>query len=275
MTTEEPLHESAPLARAWSEQYCDGCDWYHGAWQYLRLAGVISGMKAEAGFFQAVFRDLANADGSARVLIAGSADSGMLAQVIGGYRAAGIDPEITVVDHCETPLRVNQWFARRCGIEPTVCRGDVLTFDSADPFDVICTHSFFSFVPPDRHVDLVRRWHTVLRPGGHVVTSQSVRPNYPEDRIRFTAEQAEAFGARAATAGASIDAPMRELATRFARHKSGFVVRGEDALRTAFAEGGFSLVHCAAADTDSQREHRAANPDGRDSWSRIQVVAQR
>lgn len=275
MTTEEPLHESAPLAHAWSEQHCVDCDWYHGAWQYLRLAGVITGMKAEAQFFQTAFRDLAHAGGNTRVLVAASADSGMLAQVIAGYRAAGIDPEITVVDRCETPLRVNQWYARRFGIEPTLCRDDILAFEPSKAFDVICTHSFFSFVPPDQHVDLVRSWRTLLRPGGHVVTSQSVRPNYPEDRIHFTARQAEDFGARAAEAGAFIDAPMRELATRFARHKSGFVVRGEDELRQALTGGGFNLLHFAKADEGSQREHRAANPDGRDSWSRIQIVAQR
>jgi len=146
LNTSEPLAESAPLAHAWAKQHCESCGWYHGAWQYLRLAGVISGMTAEADFFQPVFRDLASEGGSVRVLIAASADYGMLAQVVRGFRAAGVTPSITVLDRCETPLRLNRWYARVFDIEPVLHRGEILEFEPDAPFDVICTHSFFSFV---------------------------------------------------------------------------------------------------------------------------------
>ena len=275
MKLNEPLRKSAPLARAWSEQLCGSCAWYHGAWQYLRLAGVISGITAEADFFQTAFRNLARDGGNERVLVAGSADYGMLAQVIDSYRVAGVAPRLSIVDRCETPLRLNHWYARYFDLEPTLYRADILDFEPNTPFDVICTHSFFSFVAPERHVDLVQRWHALLRPGGHVVTSQSVRPNYPDERVRFTPQQAEEFADRAAEAGKAIDVPMRELATGFAQNKTGFVVRSEEHLRQAFVEGGFDLAHFVPADPGTQRAHRAANPDDHTSWNRIQIVARR
>jgi len=271
----EPLAESAPLVRAWAGQHCDGCDWYHGGWQYLRLSGAISGLTAESEFFQPTIRRLARSGECRRVLIAASADYGMLAQVLGGFRAAGVTPEITILDRCRTPLLANDWYARLFDITPALHCADLFDFEAPARFDLICTHSFFSFVDPKRHVHLVEHWQRLLRPGGCVVTSQSVRPNYPVDRICFTPEQANEFGARAERLADGLDAPIREIATEFARHKTGHVVRSEAALRAAFDRGGLECVHFAPADAASQRTHRAANPDGRDSWRRIQVVARR
>jgi len=272
LSADEPLAESAPLAHAWSQRHCDECDWYHGAWQYLRLVGVISGLTAESDFFQSVFRRLARSGRAKRILIAASADYGMLAQVIRAFQEVGETPRISVLDRCETPLRLNQWYARRFEIEPVLHRGDVFDFEPDAPYDVICTHSFFSFVAPERHAELARLWHGWLRPGGCVVTSQSVRPNYPTDRIGFTPRQAIEFGERAGRA-IPVDAPIREIATRFAQKKTGFVVRDEQRLRRAFVDGGFELATFGPADAKSQRDHRAANPDDRDSWRRIQIVA--
>jgi len=271
MNAPEPLAESAPLAHAWAERHCDSCGWYHGAWQYLRLVGVISGITAESAFFQSALRAIAR-DGD-RVLIAASADYGMLAQVIRAYRAAGVTPAVTVLDQCETPLLLNRWYARRFELEPVLHRGDIFDYEPDAPFDVICTHSFFSFVAPGRHAALVRGWRKLLRPGGRVVTSQSVRADYPTDRIRFTPEQAAEFGARAERAANGIDAPIREIATRFAERKTGYVVRSEQHLRAAFSDGGFQCEQFGPADTDCARQHRAANPDDRQSWRRIQIVA--
>jgi SAM-dependent methyltransferase len=271
----EPLAESAPLAHAWSKEHCGPCGWYHGAWQYLRLAGTISGISAEAGFFQATLRGLARGGDHPRVLIAATADYGMLAQVIHAYRAEGATLELTILDRCETPLLLNRWYARRFAFEPRLQPGDVFEFEPDRPFDLVCTHSFFSFVDPARHAALVQCWHRLLRPGGCVVTSQSVRPGHASDSIRFTAEQAAAFGARAHRAAAGIDAPIRAIATRFAEQKSGHVLRDAEVLRSAFLDGGFQLERFAPADPASQREHRAASPGDRESSRRIQIVARR
>ena len=275
MKLSQPLRTSAPLAHAWSRQLCGSCGWYHGAWQYLRLAGVISGITAEAEFFETALRNLAGAGGSTRVLVAGSADYGMLAEVIDSYRVAGVRPEISVLDRCETPLRLNHWYARQFDLDPVLYRADLFDLVVERPYDVICTHSFFSFVAPERHVDLARCWYSLLRPGGYVVTSQSVRPRYEGETIRFTPSQVEEFAERASVAGQTIDAPIREMAQRFAENKSGYVVRDESHLRQAFIDAGFDLAHFVPADATTQGKHRPANPDGSDSWSRIQIVARR
>lgn len=272
MTGADLLAQSAPLARVWATEHCDGCDWYHGAWPHLRVAGVISGLAAEASFFQGALQAAAR-EGKRRVLIAASADSGMLEQVLAAFGAAGVKPEVTVLDLCRTPLLVNDWYARQQGAEVTLEQADVFAYDPGVRFDVVCTHSFFSFVPPSQRGALAERWSRWLASDGLLVTSQSVRPGAAGEEIRFTSEQAEAFADRAEQA--SGNALLRDLAARFARHKSGHVVRDPEELRSALVGAGFRLESFSAGDEAAQRVHRAASPDRYGSWNRIQIVARR
>lgn len=284
---DEPLAESAPLALTWATRHCvphepggESCDWYHGAWQYLRLLEVITGIEAEAGFFLGAFRRLARAGGFERILVAGTADYGMLALVLAAFRAENVVPRVSVMDRCATPLRLNQWYAERQGTTVTPIEKDVFEIEENASFDLLCTHSFLSSVAPERHEDLARRWNRLLRVGGRLVTSQSLRPAYVGDHVRFTAAEATAFGAkveRAARAascapGMSPEA-LGDLGARYARHKSGFVVRSPDRLAAALRSAGFDLDEFDQADEATHARHRAATPDGRASWQRYQIGA--
>ena len=46
--------------------------------------------------------------GRRRVLICGSADYGMLAQLLHAYRLEKVEPEVVMIDRCLTAVRVNE-----------------------------------------------------------------------------------------------------------------------------------------------------------------------
>src|SRR5436190_7838783 len=102
---EEPLSESAPLARQKAAQLCrDGCSWYHGLWQDLRAVGLAASPQYQADFFLKAFGRLAGRTRRQRVLVSGAADYSILAHVLWACDEQNIDADFAVVDRCETPL---------------------------------------------------------------------------------------------------------------------------------------------------------------------------
>src|ERR1700754_3275813 len=92
---EEPLALSAPLAWRLAGELCwrgpEGarCDWFHGIWQVLRLLGLNTTPEHHAAFFCDAL-DRLPAGSSPRVLISGSADYSMLAQLLPGFHERGM-----------------------------------------------------------------------------------------------------------------------------------------------------------------------------------------
>ena len=90
---EEPLRESAPLARRLAPVLCrrdpqsgESCAWYHGVWQDLRRLGLVTTARTNGAFFVETFRELARA-GHRRVLISACADQSLLAHLLHAFRA--------------------------------------------------------------------------------------------------------------------------------------------------------------------------------------------
>jgi SAM-dependent methyltransferase len=200
MVIDEPLELSAPLARQLASRLCrknpatgDSCEWEHGFWQYLRILGLAAAPKRHADFYREAFEQLVDSGSRPRILISGAADYGMLALVLAAFRERGIEPEVTVVDMCETPLALNRWFAEREAVEIHTHCSDLLSYNSDVPFDLICTHSFFAQFSPAERPALLANWYTLLRPGGAVVTATGIRAAAASEPTGFTPTQAEAF----------------------------------------------------------------------------------
>lgn len=253
----EPLAESAPLALRIASEHCfsagdreKSCSWYHGIWQYLRLLDVIMTIRADAPFLLTEFRRLAQAGHFGRILVAGSADYGMLAHLVAAYRAEGVNPEITVLDRCPTPLQLNSWYAERVGVSIETVQADVFEIMGVKPFDLICTHSFFSYVAPAWRPALTERWARLLRRGGKLLISQIVRPDYPHPDVVFSHQEAAAFRDRVQRKAEGMKEVLGitpqsigEMAQRFAEHKHGFVVRQEQEILGPVVGTWFRLDH--------------------------------
>jgi SAM-dependent methyltransferase len=188
------------------------------------------------------------------VLVCGAADYSMLAHALAACRARGVEPELTVIDTCETPLRLNRWYAERFGCRVETGCTSVLDYAPQAQFDAISTHSFLGMFAPAARARLIAAWQRLLRPGGRVVTAHPLRPWGAEEPNRFTPGQADwvrrRVGARAAELSAMLEAGREEVlaqAERYLEARYGYPVRSLDELRALFAQGGFQLDHLESA----------------------------
>jgi len=261
MVIDEPLELSAPLARQLASRLCrknpatgESCEWEHGFWQYLRILGLAPVPKRHADFYREAFEQLVDSGSRPRILISGAVDYGMLALTIGLFRERGIEPQVTVVDRCETPLALNRWFAERESVEIHTQCSDLLSYTSDVPFDVICTHSFLGYFSPTQRPVLLANWYTLLRPRGAVVTVAPIRPGATRELSGFTPAQAEAFCAvvlkRAREKRGVLDIDPEEAlrgAQRTASQRRGYSVTSVEEIRPLFEQAGFTMQRLFSA----------------------------
>ena len=257
----EPVHESAPLARWVAERVCrtdprtgESCAWYHGFRQYLRALDLAVTPAHHAGFLREAVSAAVAPGARVRVLVSGSIDYSMFAHVLWACRAAGASAEVTVVDICDTPLFLNLWYAQKVGTHVRIVRASILEFQDSGAFDLICTNAFFGQFSPGQRADLMRRWHSLLAPGGTVLTVTPFRPGSGLEPVGFTPREAEALREavrRTAHArGGGLDLAPDELAARadaFAARMRVHPVRSLDEIRALFETTGFRLEHLSSA----------------------------
>ena len=262
----EPLAESAPLARRWAETLCRGCGSYHGAWQTLRLLGVLNSMRSDDDFLMTQL-DLAISKGATKFLISGAADYALQARIAAVAKKYKTKPELTIADLCETPLKLNRWYAKRVGMDIELFQGNVLNYRQPDYFDLVCTHSFLAFFDTDERRKLIGVWWDCLSPGGAVLTAQRTRPSVTSSRHGFNEAEADALGQRAYDkAGEQFDrfgiAPefARRLAVEYAAGKSTYVFRDSEQLRRLFLNQGFELEQFAPPDPGQTEKDLPSSP---------------
>ena len=279
----EPLADSAPLAWALAPRLCQGdpashesCVWYHQVWQYLRLLEIITSIRTNTPFLLDTFARLA--DTHPRVLIAASADYGMLAHLKHAFGDRPLD--VTLVDRCPTSIRLNQWYADRLGFALTTVCDDVLAVRTDRPFDLVCTHNFVGRFEAEGRLRLAERWHALLRPGGVVVTTQRVRPGSREVRTSYTPEQARALGATVAAAAAaypgSLGASPEDVGhatVENALRKEAYVVTSSREIAETFERAGFEVRVADEGGGAAERQaDRPSSTAGTDSY-RMRLVA--
>jgi SAM-dependent methyltransferase len=261
MVIDEPLELSAPLVRQLASKLCrknpatgESCEWEHGFWQYLRILGLAPVPKRHADFYRDAFQQLIDSGERPRILISGAADYGMLALVIGLLRERGIEPQVTVVDLCETPLALNRWFAERESVEIHTHCSDMLSYTSDVPFDMISTHGFFCYFSPPQRPALLANWHRLLRVGGAVVTVAPIRPAAACEPMGFTPAQAAAFCAaalkRATEMRSVLDIEPEEVlrgAQRMASQRRSYSVTSLEEFRSLFEQAGFTMQRLFSA----------------------------
>jgi SAM-dependent methyltransferase len=272
------LDESAPIAWREAPGSCAAdCRDYHRVWQYLRLLGIITTIRTNTAFLQHAFGELRARH--PRVLVSATADYGMLAQLHHAYGGHSLD--LTVVDRCPTSIALNQWYGDRVGRPVQGIVSDVLAFDTSRPFDLVTTHNFLARFDDEGRRRLLSTWFRLLRPGGVIVTTQRIRPQWAGARYRYTGEETVELGARvtdaARRAGLVEPTPdeLGETARAYARIKDSWVIRSTSAVVEAFAACGFVVDR--VDDGGGSAERRADRPSstaGLDTF-RMRIVAHR
>lgn len=254
LNIDEPLAESAMLARQWSKTLCTDCGSYHGAWQILRLLGTLNSMRSDDDFLVRQL-DAAIAGGAGRILVSGAADYALQARIAAVAKRHNTRPKITVIDRCETPLELNGWYATRTGMDVELVQGDILDYRSPGNFDLVCTHSFLCFFNENDRKKLVNVWWDCLAPAGVVLTAQRARPNDTSLRHGFSDSQAASLGQRAYRQAVEQYDQLgiepeeaRCLAVDYATNRSTYLVRNSEQLSRLFLQQGFELDRFALPD---------------------------
>ncbi|MFH1603585.1 MAG: class I SAM-dependent methyltransferase [Pseudomonadota bacterium] len=285
----EPLELSAPLARRLAPQLCrkdpatgESCAWCHGIWQYLRLMGLAATPEPHADFYRRAFHSIAGGSGTPRVLVSGAADYSMLAHVLAIYRERGIEPAVTVVDACETPLFLNRWYAEResANVECSCC--DILDYDAGAPFDAVCTHSFLVQFPPDERMRLLAKWRLLLRPDGAVITVTRVRATAGSERVGFSPQQAQAFRAMVQSKAEAMRAVLQVDPAEIAHEAEIYVngqrpwpMRSRAEIRELFEACGFGVDELSDAPAAAATGQQPSGPAVAGSGERVQIIATR
>ena len=283
------MAESAPLAWKWAPQTChrnpqDGttCAPYHRVWQYLLLLGITKSLRTDTAFLLDAFRRLAST-GSTRVQISATADYGLLAHVLRAYEIEGVEPEVTVLDRCETSLELNRWYAKRFGATISTVQGDAVEYDAPGSFDVICAHSFLSWVPPEAQLKMVSTWGRNLSPGGHLITTKRLRPESKYGTVKHYGEM-EALAFREKARKVAVEHSGRinispeilaDAALDYALSYARYPIASNEALCDLIARGGMTVVTLDDSEETAPSEDRPVSGPTQGAGKRVRVIARR
>jgi hypothetical protein len=128
-----------------------------------------------------------------------------------------------------------------------VHHSDILAYAPEASYDVLCTHHFFNYFPPERRPALVAKWHALLRPGATLIVINRFRnadraPNGVGNarwrRLNDAAIAAARENAR------SLDLPadaLVEMIADYRRRIRAYCLDTEDELSELLERGGFAV----------------------------------
>lgn len=244
--------------------------------------GLAATPEQHADFYRRGFQSLTGGSVAPRVLVSGAADYSMLAHVLAIYRERGLEPAVTVVDTCDTPLFLNRWYAEREAASVECSRCDILEYAAGAPFDAICTHSFLVQFSPEQRIRLLTKWRQLLRPGGAVITVTRVRATAGTERVGFSPEQARSFRAtvlgKAESMRALLQVDPAEMAREAEIYMNGqrpWPVRSREEIQQLFEGCGFSVDELSDAPHPAATGQQPDGPAVPGSGERVQIIATR
>lgn len=215
------------------------------------------------------------------MLITGAADHSILHLIVSAFRSEGANPQISLVDLCETTLALNDWYAKRIGANLKVYRGDIRHLAAVpDGQDLITTHSVFSFLSSEEIGKFLLSLKEKLRHAGALVFAQGISPERINgSRVNFSAEEMVQFEDFVAerflgleTKGDLDEASVRELARGFAASKDIFAISHSQVILEPLAKAGFRQEYVQEVERQPHHYKSSAPTPNERSFS-LRVVA--
>jgi len=286
---DEALKSSAPLLWEQAERTCNpdnytyqNCTAYHRIWQYLVLWKLSTSMRPDSEFILDTIRGFAHSGEFHKILISGTADYSLLAHVLQAFSAEKNSPVVTVLDRCLTSLQINKWYADRYGIKILLQQGDIFDYENESKFDAICTHSFLIWFSLEHQFQLIKKWHTLLTPGGRVLTTLRLRSGPANVPLGYSEQDAqdlrlrtmdEALSRNRSGSGHNADL-MGDVAYQYAKGRKRYVVDNENVYQEIFEKAGFVIEQMNLITSPDSQLDRPSGP-ARGNNGRLQIVARR
>lgn len=288
MMLDDPVAAAAPLARRLARDHCridpqtgESCAWYHGARLYIRALGIgqCSIPQSHHDFFARALADLAADRNFSSILVSGSADYAMPRLIIEAFDRVGRMPALSVVDICETPLRLIGWYAARHDLAIALQHSDIIDHEAESAADVLCTHHLFNYFAAQDRPRVVAKWHALLRPGGKLVVVSRYRSaagpsgaSARAGREAFTAAMVAAARAQAPSLGVASEELVEMIHTYRAQIRAQCLDSAEE-LRRLLELSGFAIERY-----DVLAQRRGATAGGltrQESADAVGVIARR
>ena len=100
-----------------------------------------------------------------RILISGGADTGLLAIAASVFEGTTTHPQFVFSDRCLTTIQQNRLFAELRNLDCSFIEASILELE-IEPVDAVLGHSFLNFFEVEERVDVIRKWHSLLKPNG-------------------------------------------------------------------------------------------------------------
>jgi hypothetical protein len=156
---------------------------------------------------------------------------------------------------------------------------DAAAFDDPEGFDVICTDSLLTLLPPDARSHMLGRWRALLGRDGRIVTTARISTrDYSTDvaREQRIAAFAELVHERATEFAGSLDVDPAELAADALSYGTSVPVspiKSVDELEETFAGAGLTLERLDVRDLPGRVPPERAGPGAYQSATYARVVA--
>lgn len=176
--------------RSCKRDYVDednGCDWYHSAWQYLRVLDCVSAPQWHENFYLNAFDKIFADKKTIRILISGTADYSLLHLMLCALSKTEACAQIDVLDMCPTPLFSCEWYLNNYGavfgekkskslnkrVTVKMINKDLLYHNPADEqkYDLICTDAFLTRFKKQDAIEVVAKWRRLMSDIGTLVTT--------------------------------------------------------------------------------------------------------
>lgn len=228
--------------------YCTDCLDYHLVRPYQLASGWPLGPERDKVVFGPMLHRLTPSNG--RILIAGSADAGLLAFALDAD--GDLNPTIIVADRCEAPLAVCRRYAAKRGASIETVTADLVMSPPPGPFDVIVAHLILRFIPPKLRVEFLRGLAEQLRPGGTLILAHLGGRDQGASRV-----MRERILAGLAARGITIASPQILLASiERLEQRPRDASREVDELDQIVAAADLTIVADNAVATDGERPRR-------------------
>nr|WP_276977971.1 class I SAM-dependent methyltransferase [Ferrimicrobium acidiphilum] len=225
------------------------CSWYHSAWQYLRLLDLVSTPTWHSQFYREGLASALAERNAKKAIVTGCADYSMLAFLSVAQQKAATQTELHVLDHCPTPLFACKWYAHRLGFHVATHEEDLLkpTENIGSEYDVICADALLTRFTHQEGQSVLRLWHSMLNPGGRVITTVRVhsmsppKRNDPEEAIQEFKNRAIQRASRWRSFLRRTPGEIGNLAEAYIRQMQSEDLGSDSEIREAFRRAGFRV----------------------------------
>jgi hypothetical protein len=189
----DPL-DLAPQQFRTAQESCAECRDYHALWPYRRLSRMVLGIEGTADIVQSLLRQVTPSNG--RILIAGSADAGILAMT--AHATKDLKPSIDVADRCATPLATCRHYAEMHNLSFTPLQLDLRSSAPSELYDVVYGDCLLQFMPRLDRVEVLRRLGRAMTEHGTLIFIERLRTGREETARRrdHAVEMLDALAAR-------------------------------------------------------------------------------